>query len=189
MAASYQRMLKALLPPGRLRRAVDAVLSKLLLGSADELERLDARVAVLLKESVPSEADELLPEYEADLDLEPTGTDAERAARIEARYVARQRYRPADFQLALAPLLGLTAAQVVVVERTAAQALAMGDQREIFRFFIYRNPALGGTHDLGAAQALVDDIKPSHTQGHVGLSINFLCDDPNSLCDRDLLGA
>ena len=189
MAASYQRMLKALLPPGRLRRVVDSILSAVLLGSADELERLDGRAGVLLAESVPSAADELLEEYEADLDLDPVGTDSERVARVVGRYVARQRYRPVDFQTALALILGQAAAAVVVMETSHAQAVAMGDAREIFRFFIYRDPTAPGTYDVAGAQALVDAIKPSHTLGHVIESINFLCDDPHSLTDRDLLGA
>jgi hypothetical protein len=76
-----------------------------------------------------------------------------------------------------------------VLERSHAQGGGDGRRREIFRFFIYRDPALPGTYYLESAQALVDAIKPSHTQGHVIESVNFLCDDPHSLCDRDLLGA
>ena len=189
VADSYASALAALLPPGRLWRLLGAaLLPKLLLGSADELARLDARAEVLRLESIPTNATELLSEYEAELELVATGTNAERRARIVARYIARQRYRPADFQLALAPLLGQLAAAVVVIERTPAQAVAMGDAREIFRFFIYRNPASPGTYDLAGAQALITKIKPSHTLGYAIESINFLCDDPYSLTDRDLLG-
>jgi hypothetical protein len=68
-------------------------------------------------------------------------------------------------------------------------ASSMGDDREIYRFFVYRDPALPGTYDIEGAQALVDDISPSQTAGYVVESIDFLCDDPYSLCDRDLLGA
>lgn len=190
IADAYQRMQQALLPPGKaLRIASSKLLSKLFKGSADELERLHARAVALLKESVPSGASELLAEYEAELELEATGTVAERLARVVGRHIARQRYRPVDFQTALAPILGQLAAAVVVMERTVAAAAAMGDAREIFRFFIYRNPASPGSYDVAGAQALVDQIKPSHTAGHVITSINFLCDDPNSLCNRDLLGA
>jgi uncharacterized protein YmfQ (DUF2313 family) len=189
-ADAYARMLSALLPPGRVWRLVgESLLQPLLLGSADELERLDARAGDLLKESVASTANELLPEYEAELDLEATGTVDERRARVVARLIARQRYRPVDFQTALAPLLGLTPAEVVVLERTHAMAVALGDDREIFRFFIFRDPALPGTYYLASAQELVDQIKPSHTLGQLIESVNFLCDDPYSLCDRDLLGA
>ncbi len=183
-------MLAKLLPPGRLWRMVgESTLVKLLHGCADELARLDARVDDLFDEADPSTADELLPEYERELGLASDGTTAERQARVVARVVARQRYRPVDFQTALAPLLGQLPADVVVLERTHADAVALGDEREIFRFFIYRDPTLPGSYYVDSAQAIVDQIKPSHTVGHVIESVSFLCDDPHSLCDRDLLGA
>lgn len=189
MTGPYQRMLGALLPPGKWRLIGDAVLPALFLGCADELERIDGRAGNLLNESDPRTAVELLPEYERELELDEASTTAERQARIVARLVARQRYRPVDFQTGLAPLLGLDAADVDVIETSHAMAVAMGDVREIFRFFVYRDPGLPGTYYLDSAQEQVDAIKPSHTAGHVIESIDFLCDDPYSLCDRDLLGA
>lgn len=188
MAGAYQRMQMALLPPGRLWRLVGSLLSDLFLACADELDRLHTRVGDLLNESDPTHATELLPEYERELDLDAASTIAERRARIVARQVARQRYRPVDFQNALAPLLGQLSEDVVVIERSHATAAAMGDDREIFRFFVYRDPNLPGAYFVGSAQELVDKIKPTHTAGHVIESIDFLCDDPFSLCDRDLLG-
>lgn len=187
---AYQRMQMALLPPGKLWRLVgDSLLAALFLGAADELERFDARVADLLAEADPRTATELLAEYERELDLEETPSTAERRARIVARLIARQRYRPVDFQTALAILLGQDAGDVVVLETSHAVAVSMGDVREIFRFFIYRDPTAPNDYFVDAAQGLVDAIKPSHTQGHVIESVDFLCDDPYSLCDRDLLGA
>lgn len=188
--SSYTRMLAALLPPGKVWRLVaGSVLLKLLAGCADELERVDSRVGDLLDEADPSTADELLPEYERELGLEADGTVEERRARILARLIARQRYRPVDFQTALAPLLGQLAAGVVVIERTHAMAAAMGDDREIYRFFVYRNPSLPGTYFLASAQELVDKIKPSHTVGQVIESVDARYDDPFSLYDRDIMGA
>jgi uncharacterized protein YmfQ (DUF2313 family) len=182
-------MLGALLPPGKVWRLVGGVLSDVLAGCAIELERLHARVDDLLNEADPSTADELLPEYERELDIASEGTDDERRGRVVGRHVARQRFRPEDFQVALAQALGQAAEDVVIIERTAATAAAMGDAREIFRFFVYRDPDLPGAYDIAGAQELIDDIKPVHTAGHAIESIDFLCDDPYSLCDRDLLGA
>lgn len=166
-----------------------SVLSKLLEGCADVLERIHVRAGHLLEEADPRTADELLPEHESELDLESDGTLEERQARVVARHVARQRFRPVDFQTALAPLLGQDPEDVVVIERSRADAVAMADDREIYRFFIYHDPTLPGAYYLASAQALVDQIKPSHTAGHVIESVNMLCDDPFSLCDRDILGA
>jgi uncharacterized protein YmfQ (DUF2313 family) len=188
IANAYARMLTGLLPPGKLWRFVGSILQDLFLGCADELARVHARVGNLIDEADPTTAVELVPEYEAELDLDEAPTLGERRARIVARLVARQRFRPVDFQTALAPLLGQDPEDVVVIERSRAYAISVGDDREIYRFFIYRDPTLPGTYFLSSAQEIVDQIQPSHTVGLVIESVNFLCDDPFSLCDRDLLG-
>ena len=188
-AEDYARMMMALLPQGKLWRFAASTLGQFFLACAAELERLDARADDLLREANPSTAVELLPEYEQELALTAAPTIAERQANVVARRVRRQRYRPVDFQNALAPLLGQAPEDVVIIERTREFCLAVGDDREIFGFFIFRDPTLPGTYFLASAQQVVDEMKPSHTAGHVIESVNFLCDDPHSLCDRDLLGA
>ena len=187
----YTNTLLALLPPGRLWRWVGSNLFNLFAGCADELDRFDGRVTDLLNEADPRTASELLPDYETELDLVAAATTAERQANIVALTTARQGFKPADFQAALAPLFDQAAADVVIIERTHAQAVTMGDLsgNEIFRFFAYRDPTIPGTYYLASAQALIDKIKPSHTLGYAIESIDFLCDDSHSLCDRDLLGA
>lgn len=168
---------------------IGSFLLNLFAACADEIGRLEARAYAMIEENDPRTAVELLPEYESELRLDSTGTTAERQARVVAHTIARQRYRPVDFQTALALLLGQAPASVVVLERSHAFAASIGDDREIYRFFIYRDPGLPGTYYLASAQALVNKIKPSHTVGHVIESVSFLCDDPFSLCDRDILGA
>lgn len=191
-SSAYQRMLLALLPPGSVwRMTVDSVLSKLLLGSADELDRVDDRVADLLDEADPTTADELLPEYERELALAAASTIEERRANIVARLIRRQRFRPEDFKQVLAPLLGLAPFQIEVIERSRAFVIAIGDDREIFRFFVFRDPPLVGVGPTGppfiaSAQALVTQMKPSHTIGTVIESISMISDDPHSLTDRDI---
>lgn len=188
-ADAYARMLRALLPPGRAwREGWEGVLAGALRAAADELARVSARAADLLRESDPRQADELLSDFEADLGLATTGTVDERRARVVAHLLRRQRVRPVDYQTALAPLLGQAPEDVVVIERSRADAIAMGDDQEIYRFLIYRDPDAPGSYDLESAQALVDKMAHSHTKGHVIESIDMLCDDPFSLCDRDLLG-
>lgn len=189
-AEEYARMLARLLPPGRLWRTdPDSVLYGVLLGSGDELARVSDRTADLLRESDPRTADELLPDFERVLELSSTGTTEERRARVVALLVRRQGVRPADYQAALAPVLGQETDDVVVIERTRAFAVAVDDDREIYRFFVYRDPDEPGSYDLETAQGLIDSMQHSHTQGHVIESVDFKCDDGYSLCDRDLLGA
>lgn len=188
-ADAFARMLKALLPPSKLWRLdADSVLSLTLLASSDELVRVDGRGQDLLDEIDPRTTDELLPDFERMLGLVASGTDDQRRARVIALIIQRQRFRPVDFQTTLAPLLGQAPADVVVLEQSRAFAIAVGDDREIYRFFIYRDPTAPGSYDLAAAQAMVDRMKPSHTEGHVIESVSFLCDDASSLCDRDRLG-
>lgn len=188
-ADDYAGMLTALLPPGGLWRFFGSVLSKVLLGSADEIARVDDRVADMLNEADPSTANELLPEYERELGIAAAPTIEERRANVVARLVRRQRFRPVDFRQVLAPLLGQAAADVVVIERSRADAIAVGDERAIFRFFVYRDPALAGTAFIASAQVMVDEMKPSHTVGHVIESIAFTCGDPHSIVGRDILEA
>jgi hypothetical protein len=187
----YAAMLAGLLPPGRAWRLIpgSSTFYSLLEGCALELDRLQQRVVDLFAELNPTTATELLPEYETDFGLVAAPTIAERRANIQGRRIRRQRFRPADFQLALAPLLALAPASVVVIERTIAQVAAIGDQREIYAFFVYRDPTLPGTYFLASAQALVDAMDPQHTTGTVIESVSMLYDDPHSLYDRDLLGA
>jgi hypothetical protein len=189
-AEAFARMFKALLPPGKLwRHDSDSVLSKVLLASADELERVDQRARDLIEESDPRTATELLPDYERELGLVAEGTVEQRRARVVALLLRRQRFRPVDFQQVLAPLLGQAAGDVVVIERGRAFAVLVGDDREIYRFFVYRDPDAPGDYDLEAAQDLIDKMKPTHTAGYAIESVNFLCEDEHSLCDRDLIGA
>lgn len=178
----------ALLPPGRLWRRSE-LLRQLLLGSAAESARVDGRAEDLLRESDPRNAVELLPEYEQQLEIDAAATTPERQARVTAGMTRTQGYRPADIRTALAPLLGQLADDVVVMERTTAFAASVGDAREVFRFFVYRDPFSPGAYYLAAAQDALDEIKASHTIGHVIESVAALCDDPYSLCDRDVLGS
>lgn len=186
---SYARMLMALLPPGRLWRMASSFPAALFLACSDELWRVHERAADLLNEADPRTASELLPEYERELDMDAASTLAERRARIVSRRIARQRYRPADFQAVLAPLFGQDAADVVIIERTLAFCALVGDAREIFRFFAYRDPAAPGAYFLASAQEQIDRMKPSHTLGYAIESIVFRAGDPFSLVGRDILGA
>jgi hypothetical protein len=191
-ARDYARMLFALLPPGKLWRAVSTKLYQFMLGCADELVRVHDRVADMLNEADPTTAVELLPEYEADLEITPAVTVAERQARIVSRKVDRQRFRPVDIQVALAPLLLQDPEDVVIIERDLSYVAGVGDQRAIFEFFVLRDPAappVSPAYFLAAAQAELDRVKPSHTAGYVIETTAMLFDDQFSLTDRDLIGA
>lgn len=192
LVQAYARQMIDLLPPGRLWKLIgDTLLRCFFEAAGEELARAHERAQDLLRESLPDQAVELLPEYEEELALVPLPgeTEAVRRARVVGLLVSRQRVRPSDYKQALAGLLVQAVADVDLRETSSAAAVASGHPREVYRFFVYRNPALaGGPGDIGGAQALVDNISHSHVKGHVIQSVNFLCDDPYSLTDRDLLG-
>jgi len=54
--------------------------------------------------------------------------------------------------------------------------------------YVYRNPALAGTLDKEAANAILRGLKQAHTAGAVISAKAALCDDPLCLCDEEPLG-
>jgi uncharacterized protein YmfQ (DUF2313 family) len=86
-SAQYLAQLQALLPPGAAwPRTADAELTKLLQAWADELARLDARVAQLLDEADPRSTLELIDDWERALGLPDECTDL--ATTLSARQLA-----------------------------------------------------------------------------------------------------
>lgn len=188
-ADAYARIQKALLPPGRVWRLdLGSFITKVFLASGDELARVSGRSADLVEEKDPRTTTELITDHESELALTASGTLQDRRDTVVALLIRRQRFRPVDVQAALTVELGLDPGDIDVIETSRAQAIAAGDDRLIYLFHVFRDPALGGTYDVAAAQVILDDISHSHTLGKIVESITFKCDEPTSLCDRDLLG-
>ncbi|MGI5862880.1 MAG: YmfQ family protein [Myxococcales bacterium] len=115
-AAAYARQLKQLLPQGRVwNLEPDSWLSKLLLGIADELARIDGRGEGLLDEWNPATASETLDDWERVLGITPPAgaTGAERRVAVAAKYVARGGQTAAYF-VSLAERLGFVATVATV---------------------------------------------------------------------------
>ena len=185
---AYASALSQLVPPGRWNlEAATSKLYALLLANGDELARVSQRAAALIEESDPRTATEMPAEWEQMLELPSTGTDEDRRARIVSRLLSSLGARPLDFQTSIAPIFGLAIADVVVVERPRAFAITVEDDSAIFIFFLYRDPTLPGSYDIEAAQAQIELQQQSHTLGFAIESISFRCEDPFSLCDRDIL--
>lgn len=182
----YKRQLISLFPRGRLWTF--ETLGDFLTGAATELTRVDVRAAEGLAETDPNTVNETLEEWEEQYGLDGTGTTTERKSALISRVVRKWRTRPVDYQDKFASILGFTDPEdVVVIEISAAEALAMGDQKQIYQFYIYRDPGLAGSFLLSDAEALLEDFVHSHTRGTVIENTCFLCDDPLSLCDKDIL--
>ena len=188
-AEAHARAMKMLLPAGRLwKLEPTSILSLVLLACGDELARISGRSANMVEEADSATTTELLEDFERELNLPSTGIDADRRLRIVALEKREQKSRPVDVQVALAPYLALDEADVEVIETSRADAIATGNDRDIYHFHVYRDPALPGTPDLAAAQLELDLVAQSHTLGRVCESKSMICDEAESLCDRDLIG-
>ena len=190
-APAYSRMMAALLPRGRrlFPAAVGGLMGAVLKACAESLARLDARAQALLLEIEPSTSVELLPDHEIEFGTAALGgTEDERRARVVALQIRRQRYRPADIQAALYTLLGGADGDIDVLEIDHATAAAIGDVREVFRFFVFPGSTTVPIY-IESAQRVLDAMAPSHTIGIVAETTVALYDDPHSLYDRDLVGA
>ena len=189
---AYGRMLQRLMPPGRWLEGPAAILAKLLHGIGDELARVNANSADLWEQADITTATDagLLTDWESLLDLEATGTEQQRRDVAQAILTQDTRARPQDFRNLLAPFLDVAAPGLLqVIELTAADAAVIAVPSRIFQFYVFRNPSTPGTPDFDAAQAQCDRLRPSHTRCTIIESTNFLTDDPDSLTDRDILGA
>ena len=58
----------------------------------------------------------------------------------------------------------------------------------VWRWYIFRDPGIGGAPDLPGAQMIVTRMQPAHTRGTVVQSPMLLCDSATDLVDRDPLG-
>lgn len=61
--------------------------------------------------------------------------------------------------------------------------------RRAYRWYAYRDLGLGGAPHLEQAQALVVGVKPAHTHAAAISSLDVLCDNAGSGCDRGPMGA
>lgn len=122
-AYAYARQLKQLLPQGAVWSLQQATwMSKLLLGIADELVRIDDRAANLVDEWDPRTADETLPDWEEVLEVVPAdgATDAARRVVITARFIAQ-----GGSTLVYFALLATTLGFVVTVANTTQSVWTM----------------------------------------------------------------
>jgi len=188
-AEHFRETFMALLPKGKLWDGIGEKFRALALVFGREFQRVNDRANDAMLETDPRTADETLDEWETIYELDGTGTIEERQAKLVSRAYVVRSARPVDFQEKLAPVLDLDPADVEVIETTVAQAAIMDDPSQAYNFHIFRDPDLPGTPDLYAAQIEADKMKHAHTRVRVFAKKSFYCDDPDSLCDRDLLGS
>lgn len=113
LVGRYRDALLRLLPPGpAITKAIASNVYKLMEGIGVEPARVHQRVLDLLREAIPTTADELLGEWEALVGLPdacaPATTLAERRALVGARLVGLGGHAPGDYEAVAEALLGDT---------------------------------------------------------------------------------
>jgi uncharacterized protein YmfQ (DUF2313 family) len=174
-AAAYARQLKALLPPGRLWSVeAGAELSKLLLGIAEELARIDGRAADLLNEWDPRTADETLEDWERVLGITPGASDTEAARRlaITAKVIARGGSTPFYF-VQLASALGFAVGLATFTSsphiwkltiNLANSTSPFGLRTQVFRAGASRAGDRLRSWTIPELENLINRLKPAHTR-------------------------
>jgi uncharacterized protein YmfQ (DUF2313 family) len=95
----------ALLPPGHaFSQDIDSDLASVLEALSVEPARIHEMAARLLVNYDPAQADEMLPEWEAALDISATGTTAERQGALVSKLIGRTQHSKATFERAAVAL-------------------------------------------------------------------------------------
>ncbi len=162
----------------------------------EALDQADDQVALSVDACFPDDST-LLDRWETIYDLHPASGDSEsdRQAAVLEAFTRQPTMKPAYIAAQLKSLTGLI---VTIAEFRAFHCDDPGslvDQHCLemqWTFYVVwdRDDAasVGLDSDLIDEQLLIDRLKPGHTTG-IGCFGTFKCDDPYSLCDRDLLGA
>lgn len=174
-AEALARGLKKLLPRGALWLfRADSVLSRMMLGIADELARVVARGVDLIDESDPRTATETLDEWETTVGLpdhcveEIPGTDEERRLAITQKLIKRGGQTPALY-IALAAACGYT---VTIAENYGASIARCGvtecgspmygtQWAHVWSIEVEAPSGPALSHD--ELECIIDRAKPAHT--------------------------
>lgn len=150
---------------------------------ADAVDGLDA----MLNQVFPDSATFMLPELEQLYGL-PVGTamtTAQRQARLVARVRASSAGTPQSIIAALTPVT--TAWGVPTIVENAWDDVTAAP-RNVFLFAIVL-PGYIATTPPPEVVAVVEQMKPAHTDYNVTNQVGFLTDDPESITDLTLLGS
>lgn len=176
-APAHARVLKKLLPPGKLWNLLpESVLSRLFLAFGDELARVDIRGAALIEEMDPRTATETLGDWEAMLGLPDEDvltvpvTDTERRLAVVQKFIRRGGQTPAYF-LRLTEACGYTGANTIT-EGYAATVFRYGTSTmgeplrdhhwaHVWELNVAAPPGTALTH--AELEAIIRRAAPAHT--------------------------
>jgi len=107
----------------------------------------------------------------------PADSIATRRLRVCSHLWTEAGYSCGQVLAMVAELLDTTAANLSILEFCA-----------VFSWYVYRNPALGGSPDMAGARAVIERMKPAHTYGGLCESTSLLCDTQYNYCDETPIG-
>jgi hypothetical protein len=154
----------------------------------DAIADVLADTEVALAQAFPTSATVMLAELETlhGLPVRPDLLVPDRQARLLATIRASRGPSPQS----IVASVRVIDPSVTVVENTAAVAAAAGVPGAVYVFGVLVSAAVyADPGKLATIRALVAKLKPANTKANVGTRAGFRCDDPLSLCDRDLLGS
>lgn len=164
---------------------------------ADVLDAQDDQVDALLDEILPDRATVLLSRWEELYDLHRrTGlTDAARRRRLQARMAYLPDTRPSTIRQILERYTALTLSLVEPggfrcddPDSVCDDAGDVLDGGFVWWIEVDETAARTGDVTRDELQEEIERLRPAHTVAFVRCD-DFICDDPWSLTDRDLLGA
>lgn len=161
------------------------------LAMGDALAALRAQVVLAIDQAFVSSATVMLDELEESygLPVRRDMTNEARQNRLVAKTRAGRRGSPQGLVNALAPIASPTSILENLLTAVPIDPTT-GDRRGQWKFGVLV-PA--GTYDspekMTQVRAVLDQMKPAHTNYVVGVHSGFFCDDADSLTDRDLLGS
>lgn len=144
-----------------------------------------------LSEAHPATASELLAELEAEygLPVDESIAVATRRALLLAKIRARFEGTPDAMEATALPVAAITVLEIL------ARNVAHTDPRAVYRLVVKLSAAdYGSLTEVSATRAriraLLAQQKPAHTHVQITTDMSgFLCDDPESLTDRDALAS
>lgn len=149
-----------------------------------------ARTLAAVDQAHPGRATELLTELEGEYGL-PVGNGLSVETR-QRRLLAKYRARNGGDRLSLLRTLRTVAAEAQIVA-VGASRVAGTDPRAVFRFVVllseahWNDTALRASLDALLAQQTTSHASWVHTVGDGPDLAPFVCDSPDSLCDRNVL--
>jgi uncharacterized protein YmfQ (DUF2313 family) len=194
VAGEFARQLLTLFGPA-LQAPDNSTTAAELLAIGGALASARNTTVTSLDEAFANTATQMLSELEASYGLQsrPDLSVEARRTRLLAKIRANRAGSPQGI-LAAVRTYDPTATIVEVtpddISPRTGDGLNPGTDRGVYSFAVLLDATVwSDTSKRAEITAIIEQMKPAHVQANIGVTMPFLTDDPDSLTDRDLLGA